>query len=447
MTWKVIAAIGAYRYHSAMLKPAFVAALFALLITMPSLAVAQLPRLRVEGSRILDASGKQVTLRGVNLGNWLLIEPGVFNESVGKFDDQDTLFQVLRDRFGEAERRRLINVYRDHFITARDFDNVAAFKFNIVRVGLDYELFESDDAPMKLREDAFKYLDLTVAEARKRGIYVLFDLHGAQGFVVDGKQSGRYGPAEFWDNAEYQKRSLWVWSEIAKRYKGDPTVMGYEALNEPWGKTRAALRDYCERWYRTIREVDADAITVFPGWTGDIDFYGNPHENGWTNAMFDMHFYPGLFQRTPPTLQKNIDFFNRGLPGWKRKMESINAPLLVGEINVVHKDAGGGQMMRRYYDYFAERGWAVTYWTLKELWPQGGLRENMWMLTTNAQPFPKVDIHTSSKEEIEAAFRSLSTMPLVTDPDLLHWLTTDQKPAPLPTTAPATGAATWLQKH
>jgi hypothetical protein len=27
-------------------------------------------------------------------------------------------------------------------------------------------------------------------------------------------------------------------------------------------------------------------------------------------------------------------------------------------------------------------------------------------------------------------------MPLVTDPDLLHWLTTDEKPRPLPTTRP-----------
>jgi hypothetical protein len=37
-----------------------------------------LPRLRVENGRILDADGKAVTLRGVNLGNWLLIERACF---------------------------------------------------------------------------------------------------------------------------------------------------------------------------------------------------------------------------------------------------------------------------------------------------------------------------------------------------------------------------------
>ena len=32
------------------------------------------------------------------------------------------------------------------------------------------------------------------------------------------------------------------------------------------------------------------------------------------------------------------------------KMEEFNSPLLIGEFNVVLKGAGGGEMMRRYYD-------------------------------------------------------------------------------------------------
>ena len=395
------------------------------------------PRLHVDGAHIVDPAGKPVVLRGVNLGNWLLIEPGVFNGAAGRFDDQDTLFQTLRDRFGEDERRRLINLYRDNFISARDFDKVAKFKFNLVRVGFDYDLMEDDSAPMKLRPDAFKYLDFAVDQARQRGIYVMFDLHGAQGRTENGKQSGRNGPAEFWDNAEDQKRALWLWTEVAKHFKGDTTVLGFEALNEPWGKTPAALRDFCARWYAAIRAVDADAITCFPGWTNDLKFYGNPHENGWTNTIFDMHFYPGLFGKNPPTLQTNINFYTKGLAGWKKYMTSINAPLIVGEINVVYKSAGGGEMIRRYYDSFAEQGWAVTYWTLKELQPAGGVTDAMWKLTTNAENLKTVDIHTSSKEEIETFFKSMSTIPLATDEDVLHWLTTDEKPGPLPTSQPA----------
>ena len=117
-------------------------------------------------------------------------------------------------------------------------------------------------------------------------------------------------------------------------------------------------------------------------------------------------------------------------------MKRLDAPLLVGEINVVGKSAGGGEMTRRYYDYFAREGWAATLWTWKELRPEGGLHANMWMLVTNRDPLPRLDFQTSSKQEIEAVFRSLSTMPMAVDEDLRHWLTTDQQPAPLPTTFP-----------
>lgn len=388
-------------------------------------------RLRVDGPRVVDPAGKPVVLRGVNLGNWLLFEPGVYNGGIGTVKDQHTLFAVLRERFGEAERRRLIDLYRDHFITARDFDQVKAFDFNLVRIGFDYELFEDDERPMQLRADAFKYLDFAVREAKARGIYILFDLHGAQERQSNAKPSGREGHNKFFDDPKAQERSLWLWEQIARRYKGEPTVLGYEALNEPWGKSKAALRDYCARWYDRVRPIDGEAILCFPGWSNDIEFYGPPADSGWTNAMFDMHFYPGNFGWGNPDVETNARFLQHALPGWARRMERLNAPLLIGEINVVFKAAGGGEMMRRYYDFAAANHMPLTYWTLKELWPEGGLRDRMWMLTTNRDPLPKVDVRTSSAAEIEAAFKALATMPLIADPDLVHWLTSDAKPSPL----------------
>src|SRR5581483_6892161 len=76
-------------------------------------AAADLPRLRVEDGKIVSADGPAPFLHGVNLGNWLLLEPGALGGAFGQFPDQYTLFSVLRDRFGEAERWRLIELYRD----------------------------------------------------------------------------------------------------------------------------------------------------------------------------------------------------------------------------------------------------------------------------------------------------------------------------------------------
>ncbi|HTL30452.1 MAG TPA: hypothetical protein VL282_14570, partial [Tepidisphaeraceae bacterium] len=55
-----------------------------------------------------------------------------------------------------------------------------------------------------------------------------------------------------------------------------------------------------------------------------------------------------------------------------------------------------------------------------------------WMLATNAEDLPPLDYRTSSAEELETFFRSLSTMPLRIDEQLLHWSTTTESPSPLP---------------
>lgn len=422
-------------------------AALALLLAATSARAADLPALRIDGNRIVDVSGAPVTLRGVNLGNWLLIEPGNFGGTLGDLRDQHALFTTLRERFGEAERRRLIDLYRDHYITARDFDAVKRFDFNLVRVGFDYELFEDDERPMQLRPDAFKYLDFVVREAKARGIYVWFDLHGAQERQVSGKQAGREGYARFWKDEAARERSLWLWEQIAARYKNEPTVFGYEPLNEPFSAKPDELRAYCTTWYERIRKIDPNKIVLMPNLTPDrIDFYGKPAANGWTNAMFDLHFYPGSFDRVtatqPATPRVNTRFLTERLPQWATRMKDVGAPLAIGEMNVVFKGAGGGEMIRRYYDFCAREGWPITIWTLKELTAEGGAHERMWMITTNAQPLAKIDFRTSPKDEIEARFRAMSTLPLMDDPDTLHWLTTPDSPRPLtPTTRATTEAA------
>jgi glucan 1,3-beta-glucosidase len=390
-----------------------------------------LPRLHIEKQRVVDPSGHEVTLRGVNLGNWLLIEPGGFHGALGHFPDQHTLFTTLQDRFGTNEAERLIAVYRDNFITERDIDEIQRFGFNFLRVGFDYSIFEDDARPMQLKADAFRYTDRALEWAKAHRMYVLFDLHGAPERQVDGKQSGRVGYNRFWDDPQAQERSLWLWKQIVERYRGQPNVFGYEALNEPWGKTKAALRDYCARWYDVVRPIDREAILVFPGWFNDVNFYGAPADNGWSNVIFDMHFYPGQFRWGTPGPATSAQFLKHGLADWRRRLDLINATMMIGEMKVVYPQPGSAEMTRRFFDYFAREGWPITLWTWKELRPKTGSPTGDWMIATNAEDLPRLNYRTSSAHELEHFFRSLSTMPLRIDEELLHWLTTDEKPAPL----------------
>lgn len=402
--------------------------------------------LRVQDGRLVRNDGQPIALRGVNLGNWLLIEPGGLGDTIGEFADQAGLFHVLRDRFGEAERRRLIDVYRDHYITARDFDNVAAFGFNVVRVGFDHELLEDADRPFVLREDAFKYLDYAVQEAKKRNIYVLFDLHGAQGRQVSGKQGGDNSRADFWTVPDNQERALWMWEHIARRYKDEPTVFAYQVLNEPFSGNEAQVLDIGKRWYKRMRAIDETKILIFPGMYSGVGFYGNPADHGWSNAMFDLHFYPGV-SFTPPaserpaTTQAAATILQQKFPPLASHLKEVGTPLLIGELSVIWKSSGGGEMVRRYTDYAVEQGWAVCIWTLKELTLQGGVGPKMWMLTTNAEPIRPIEFRTAPKEEIEAAFKRFSSMPLAIDEDVRGWQTKAQVPSTLPVYEPTTREA------
>ncbi len=61
----------------------------------PTPSPATLPFVRVRGTDLVDADGQRVALRGVNFGNWLLIEPWIARlgaQDLDLFDSEDLLF-------------------------------------------------------------------------------------------------------------------------------------------------------------------------------------------------------------------------------------------------------------------------------------------------------------------------------------------------------------------
>ena len=117
-------------------------------------------------------------------------------------------------------------------------------------------------------------------------------------------------------------------------------------------------------------------------------------------------------------------------------MGSNNSPLLIGEFNVVIKDAGGGEMMRRYYDYYESLNWPATMWSYKVLNENGGIGEGSWGMVTNGNKLADIDITYATKNEIAQWFESFGTLDYTIDEDLRHWLTTSDKPASLDSLPP-----------
>ena len=368
--------------------------------------------LHAEGTRTLDEEGRRVALKGCNLGNWLLLE--MWMMEVKDARDDYEFESILEKRFGVEGKDRLMEVFRENWITERDFEMVRSFGFNVVRLPFDYTLLEDDARPFVLKKDAFKWLDAALEWAEKNGLYVILDMHGVPGRQSTDHCCGRADYNRFWSDKSFRDRTVWLWKEIAQRYKDRPAVAAYEPINEPFGDYKTEnhlpmLIDVMDELYKTIRSVDPRHLIVIPGVRQGITFYGPPHARGWENVLFTEHYYAGV-HHGDASLETHRWQINRQMAWLNDYLEETRMPFLLGEFNVVFGKAGGPLMMRHYYDLFEERGWWGTLWTYKLVQNYAGVGKDNWYMVKNAEPRAPVSIRSASYEEIEAWFRWFGSM-------------------------------------
>jgi glucan 1,3-beta-glucosidase len=407
--------------------------MFTIALAAVALAPASLPKLSIQGMDLVDPKGQTVQLKGCNLGNWLVIEPwmlAMWDEKEG-FRDQYELEQILKDRFGNGERERLMDLYRSSWITERDFPIVRSFGFNVVRLPMNYRLMEDDEKPFHLRTDAWQWIDRAVDLAEKNGLYTILDMHGAQGGQSEYDHTGRVGQNKLWSVPQNQERLAWLWGEIAKRYRSRSAVIAYDIFNEPYGGTHKGQKAVFEKALKSIRQNDPDKMVYAHGHYDGFEHYGDPKTNGWRNVAFQMHYYPGLFGNGAPTLETHAKHLRSIDQEIAPRVAKYNVPFLVGEMNVVFPEAGGASMMRRTYDAHANHHWATTMWSYKVLSAEGGT--STWGMVSNRKPARKIDVRTASKEEIENWMRGFATDEYVIYEDLRQMLTAkDPLLPPLP---------------
>ena len=393
--------------------------------------------LQLNNGKITDSNDETVFLKGCNLGNWLMLEMWMLNY-VGKgIEDQHEFIETLEHRFGKKEAEELMDVYRSHWIKENDFDIIKSFGMNTIRLPFDYKLLmNSDTKPFQLKSDAWEWLDLAIKIAKEKGLYVILDMHGAPGRQSGMDHSGRVGYNKLWSNKNFQEQTAWLWKKISKRYKNESTVAAYDLLNEPWGSNEKDLKKIVLKIYREIRKNKDNHLVIFPGHTSGIDFYRNIKSVNLDNVIYTMHFYPGFFGWGSANPFVHAEFLLEGLPNWAEKMKSFKSPLLIGEFNVVLKNAGGGEMMRRYYDYYESLNWPATMWSYKVLDANGGVGEGTWGMVTNANDLIDVDMKTASFEDIRKWFMSYGSMEYAVDEDLRYWLTTNMNPTVLDSLPP-----------
>ena len=194
------------------------------------------PALLTRHGRFLDREGRQVILHGVNLVNK---DPGV---------------GYLGPEGPET------------------FANFRRWGFNCIRLGVIWDGLEPE--PGQFNEAYLRGIDRQIAWARENGLYVFLDMHqdlysvlfsdGAPAWATLTGDLPHETPGAVWSDAYFTSPAVqsaldhfWentpapdgrglqdhyaqVWQMLARRYAGEPAVIGYDLMNEPFPGSAAA---------------------------------------------------------------------------------------------------------------------------------------------------------------------------------------------------------------
>lgn len=166
-------------------------------------------------------------VKGVNLGNWLVLEkwmsPALFEGTTA--EDEYYLPRQLSKEVYEAR----IRMHRAEYISERDFTRIKSMGFDCVRIPVPYFIF-GDRQPFI---GCIKELDNAFSWAEKYGLSILIDLHTAPDSQNGFDNGGICGVCKWSQQPEEVEFELTVLERLAKRYGSRRGLWGIEILNEP----------------------------------------------------------------------------------------------------------------------------------------------------------------------------------------------------------------------
>ena len=150
----------------------------------------------------------------------------------------------------------------DKFITEKDFDTVASWGLDHVRIPVDYNVFEDEKGGYL--PDGFERVGRALLWAKARGLKAVLDLHKTAGFSFDSgeKEEG------FFVSEKCQERFYRLWERLSERFY-DPGNVAFELLNE------VTDRAYIDTWNRVAKECAARIRKAAPDALILLGSYGN----------------------------------------------------------------------------------------------------------------------------------------------------------------------------
>ena len=185
--------------------------------------------LHTSGTKIVDGDGKKIILKGVAFGGWLVPEGYMFQ--IPGSGSPTTIREKIINLVGQSEADKFYEKFERNFVQEKDLEMIAKWGFNSVRLPLHYKPLSPSLG--EYSEKGFAIIDSVIAWSKKYNLYVILDMHAAPGGQSPGEIADAHGTAELWTKLENQNWLIDIWSEIARRYKNEKSIGGYDLINEP----------------------------------------------------------------------------------------------------------------------------------------------------------------------------------------------------------------------
>ena len=308
--------------------------------------------IRAKGNKIINGDGKEIILRGVGFGSWLLPEGYMWKFPVGG-DRPRKIEAMVKELIGEEKATLFWDTYVERYIDEIDVREVARQGYNSVRLPINARdiLIAGDD--ITFNEKRLTRIHQVIEWCRQYKIYVILDLHGAPGGQTGANiDDSENDLPELFTNRHNQEITIAIWRMFAERYKDDWIIAGYDLLNEPLPDYFSQYNDLVLPLYKeitaAIREVDKQHMIIIEGvhWSTDWSIFTEKFDH---NLMLQFHKY----WNNPDTesIQKYLD-----------KRDEWNVPIFMGE---------GGENNAQWYtgafQMFEDHHISWNFWTWKKM--------------------------------------------------------------------------------
>ncbi|MBR1740924.1 MAG: cellulase family glycosylhydrolase [Lachnospiraceae bacterium] len=327
--------------------------------------------------------GIEKYIKGVNLGNWLVLEKWMSPALFEGTDAEDEYY--LPRRLDPAVYEARIKIHRSEYITERDFATIAKIGLNTIRIPVPYFIF--GDRPPFI--GCIEELDHAFSWAEKYGLQILIDLHTAPLSQNGFDNGGICGVCKWSQTPEEVEFVLDVLEKLSKRYGEREGLFGITPINEPVSEemwetmgiqerykpvepelaagskpnTLDFLQDFYTRAYDRIHPNLADGkYVVFHDGFRLKDWKEFLTQEHFKNIILDTHLYLMVaeMQGCEQTIEGYVKFIKEN---FERDVEEVESyvPVVVGEwclfnSAAVGRDTAGGQTVLNGINYEGNQG-------------------------------------------------------------------------------------------